>query len=418
MLVLALSLSLQKANSQQKFPENLEHFDSSKALIYTDQLRGGYQQVTSKVSRDAIPEDKRSLGMVVTWVETGRYVSKRFEGVNVLEANWIDDNNWRLLYVEGEGLDNLDSIIFNPIDISTFSNGRLQYENFTQALTFTNDIEGFTHQLGYEFVIRVYNNTADTIFDGTVVRGTGSFQNGSIIPTIAKAGNGSLDSLSGVAMATVDIPPNKHGIVTLLGPVNNLDFSSFSDGVEIFVGSNGLITDIPPIPPKWSRRLGQIIYADADSGQIFINPGAPNLTPSPHISGDTSEYNQILALATQDVYVKIPISAMALVEQIGYTRIGDSIRVDVAGFITIAFNSSYIGNNQSDVWRIAVFKNNEAINSVSRSTTSVAVGNSTVIATGECAVGDYISFRMKNESSDRDPTISDMSFEIIFLGQR
>jgi hypothetical protein len=402
------------SQAQMQFPDYIERSDGTKHLIKTDQFQGGYQEVSSKTVRNALPEDKRTLGMIMTWNESGRYISARFEGTNVLDANWTNDANWINIYVEGEGLANLDSIIFNPIDVSTYSPGRLKYENFTHSLTFTNDIPDFTHQLGYEFVIRVYNNTVDTIFDGTVIRGTGSFKNGSIVPTIAKAGNGSQDSLAGVALTTVTIPPNQHGIVTLLGPVNNLDLSAFSDGDEIFVGANGTITNIPPEPPLWNRRLGQVIYAHVDSGQVFVNPSSPNLSPAPHIAGDTARYNQAIVL-TQNVFSYIPISSTAIEDQIGYTLMGDSIQVDIAGHVSIFFNMSYIGNNQSDTWRIGIFKNGIEVNSVSRSTASVSVGNSTCIASPQCAVGDYISFKMTNESATRNATISDMSFDLIYL---
>ena len=111
----------------------------------------------------------------------------------------------------------------------SYSEGALYYDKDLKALTFYNDLPDFTHQLGYEHVARYYNNTGSTIDDGTLLTPVGQKINGSIIPTVQIAGNGSVDSLKMVAMSTTTTLDGEFGAVTLLGPVNNLDLWAYSD---------------------------------------------------------------------------------------------------------------------------------------------------------------------------------------------
>lgn len=447
MLLLIAAMSIQ---AQVKFPENIEHVDPTKPLVDQEQIKGTHWSVLDKTARNAIDDDKREVGMLVTWIESFNYVTKRFEAVNTLDVNWTDDVNWfgfiteidTITYADTSffslvadtsnfalfadtafiadtalfalKIDPVDSINFNEVDITQYNKGNLRYDSASQSLQFQNDLPDFNHNLGYEHVARYFNNTGTTIENGELLTPFGQKINGVIVPMVKRAGNGSLDSIQMVGMSTTRTLDQNYGVVTLIGPVNGLPISHYSDNDLVYVGNNGQHTNINPEPPELSLLLGKVIYADADSGQIYMFPGTVEFHPLPHISADTSRMSFVLDI-TQNLFEYLPISHTIIEDEQGFEVIGDSVLCEVSGFITIALNLSYIGNAQSDVWRKGMFINGIEKNTVSRSTTSTSVGNSTVIATMQVSAGEYISFKMTNESDDRDPTIVDLSWEIIFL---
>ncbi len=73
-----------------KQPEIQEHYDSSKALIDENQLRGGKITLADTTARDNWPLDKRKIGMFVT-IGTS---TKRYGGADVTNTNWTNANNW------------------------------------------------------------------------------------------------------------------------------------------------------------------------------------------------------------------------------------------------------------------------------------------------------------------------------------
>lgn len=427
------------ARGQVKFPEYIEHNDPTLALVDQEQIRGHHWSVIDKTARNAIPGDKREIGMLVTWIESAKYTTQRFQGANVTDLQWTNDVNWTRFVINSDtivyadtafyalqalnadtsdyvrNLISVDSINFNEVALDNYTQGNLRYDSASQSLQFLNDISDFRHNLGYEFVVRVWNESGGLIPNGTVVNLDTIHMNGQPIPTIRRAGNLGIDSLIPIGVTTVDIPNNSHGIVTLFGEVKGLNTTAFNTRDVLYVGNNGQFTNVSPEPPAFNLAIGFVFYADNDSGSIYIQPQPPTYLPSPHVAADTSRYNTVLPIITQNVFEYLPISDTQLDDNHGFIIAGDSVQVLQRGAYTIALNLSYIGNAQSDVWRKGVFLNGVEKNTVSRSTTSTSVGNSTVIASFFVEAGDWISFRMTNESADRDPTISDLSWEIIFL---
>lgn len=424
---------------QVKFPEYIENADPTKALVDQEQIRGHHWSVIDKTARNAIPSDKREIGMLVTWIESGAYTTQRFKGLGVTDLIWQNDTNWTAIVsaidtiqystfsdtatraLDADTADfvrniiNVDSIVFNGITHEGHTEGEITYDTISHTLQFQNDIVGFNHNLGYEFVARVWNGSGTAINNGTVVTIDTIKMNGQPIPTIMKAGNLAIDSLIPIGVTTVGIADQSYGIVTLFGEVKGLNTSAFNTGDPIYVGNDGQMTNVNPEPPAFSTYLGVCFYADNDSGSVYIQPQPPQYLPSPHISADTSRYNTILTINTLGVFEYLPISQTHIADTHGFYVVGDSVYCEVSGAVTIALNLSYIGNIQSDTWRKGIFLNGVEVNTVSRSTASTSVGNSTVIATVAIEAGDYLSFKMTNESADRDPTISDLSWEIIYL---
>ena len=73
-----------------KIPEEIQNYDSSKALVDEGQIRGGKVTVTDTTARDNIPLDKRKIGMFVTVGTSTKY----YGGTDVTNTNWTNANNW------------------------------------------------------------------------------------------------------------------------------------------------------------------------------------------------------------------------------------------------------------------------------------------------------------------------------------
>lgn len=144
--------------------------------------------------------------------------------------------------------------------------GRLFYDPDDKAMSFYNDIADFTHNLGYELVVRVRNISGATITNGTVVYLSAP---DSGLPTVLPAKADSFATSNAVGMATHDIGDGEEGIVTSQGLVRFLDTSSFSPGDIVYLSeaTAGAITDVAP---PLRTIIGQVIVADNTNGIILV----------------------------------------------------------------------------------------------------------------------------------------------------
>lgn len=504
--MITMLLSIQ-VKAQIKFPDRLEHASSTSYLIDQNQIKGTHWYVNAKSTRNSITYNKRAIGMLVTWVESGSFITGRYEGANTLDANWQNDANWQKIIAESDTLTyaiyadttdysyiaqlaydadtstfawyadttnfsyyadtsqfshyadtsnfalyadtcqyswfsdtsyfsryadtanfvtysdtsnialnaNVDSLYFKKNDGNFHSEGTLIYTAYN-SLTFFNDIIGFSHNLGYELVVRVYNESGSQIDDGTAVTLDTVFKNGIVTPTIKKAGMGSIDSLQPIGLTTVDIPNESYGIVTLFGQVNGLatDGYGVGDASPLWVGNNGALTATKPSPPNYALLIGYIIYADNDSGSIYVKPSPAKLDPEPHFIADTSNISQAVTINTINVYEYLPFSIAQERDNEGFSIVGDSAQVLVAGHYYMFLGMSFGGNPTTEIWRYGMFKNGTPIYTKSRSTSSSATGDVNVYTYRYLEKNDWISFKIRNQSGTGDPTIIDINFAIDF----
>jgi hypothetical protein len=524
-LIVILSIQIQ-SEAQIKFPDNLEHANSSEPLVDQLQIKGTHWTVINKAARDAIPFDKREIGMLVTWIESGAYVTKRYQGVTAVNGNWTNDANWTKLIDETDTLTysiyadttvysyiaqlaydadtstfawyadtsnfafyadtsnysfsadtvnfsyyndssffsdysdtsnfalysdtanyawyadtsnysfyadtsnysfysdtanlalnvNVDSVYFKGIDNENHVPGSLIFHTLTQSLIFHNDILDFNHNLGYELVARVYNESGGQIDNGTVVTLDTIYQNGIPVPTIKRAGKASLDSLIPVGVATVDISDDDYGIITMVGSVSGLNTSTYgiAPGEKIYVGNNGVIQGTKPESPDYSLLIGYMLRVDNDSGSIYVRPEPPKLDPGPHFISDTSNISQSVTINTQDVYEYLPLNLSQTRDNEGFTLTGDSVQVLLSAHYDLTLGMSFQGNPTSEVWRYGIFIDGKPQYTKSRNTTSSSTGDINVISYRYIDAGEWVSWKIKNESGTGDPTIIDMNYQINF----
>lgn len=301
----------------------------------------------------------------------------------------------------------------------SYSEGKLFYQKNTNALTFYNDINGFSHQPGYEFVRRVYNGTASTIPNGRAVRKIGTYKNGEIIASVALAGCSDKDSSYVYGIATVDIPAGSEGIVTRGGDVRNLNNPGLNDTIG-YLGFAGEIIDTSPEAPNFSVKLCDIIYSDNDSGQVDVNISDPIYYPNPSFDAYFEDSLITITNPGTGVYAKITNALNnALIQDIniGYTFQGDSVSPKQDGKYTVLIAPSFKGDAaQNDLWRIGLFVDNVKYRSISRTSSSTNHGGVPFPVTLDLTAGQWLSFRISNESDGtRDAVLVDLFISITYI---
>lgn len=113
-----------------KFPGSLEHNNTAYPIAETNNIKGGYTVVTDITERNAIPEAKRDLGMLV--LLTGTNIMYRYKGIDVTDTNWTSGSNW--LKNEGAGVSvyNQDTFIISSGSYKNISNyGELETTGYS-----------------------------------------------------------------------------------------------------------------------------------------------------------------------------------------------------------------------------------------------------------------------------------------------
>jgi hypothetical protein len=95
-LILAAMLPIM-AQAQKLVPERIRNNDPDLAAVYSDDVAGGWHQVADLAARNALPADKRRVGMSVTYFDGLKYISERFVGTNTLDIEWTNNANWQEL---------------------------------------------------------------------------------------------------------------------------------------------------------------------------------------------------------------------------------------------------------------------------------------------------------------------------------
>lgn len=119
-----------------KYPDVLEHNNSTKALLDDAQLRGSAVVVADKTARNAIGEDKRKTGQLVSYDDTG-WTTQRYDGATLDDTAWTNDTNWSSIGGGNpfdQSLNTTDSVTFSDITSpSLLTSGSIisfDYSNF------------------------------------------------------------------------------------------------------------------------------------------------------------------------------------------------------------------------------------------------------------------------------------------------
>lgn len=223
--------------------------------------------------------------------------------------------------------------------------------------------DGTTLQVGLENYVRVYNDTANTFAQGTVVHFAGFYEPPDIFteehaPTIAKyVSNNSIPPLYVIGVLTEDIDPNNYGRATTFGKVRQLDTTgaavgeTWEDGDLLWAHPTipGALTKVQPTAPNLAVSIAACIHAHNVNGQLLVRPA---IFPSLHYGSFFDSTNQTAALANTAYAVKFNTTGIGC----SHIRVSASnsanIICDNQGLYNFDFQLQVISTNssRSNLW--------------------------------------------------------------------
>ena len=236
-------------------------------------------------------EARASDDSTLFYVDSGGYISTPSSGVATWNASQLkgyavsgnvpvtgqvltwNGTSWYAADVTAATALTLNSLSFNPLNSDpTAVEGRIWYDNDNHTLAYFNDsLSNNPIHIGQENVIRVYNSTGGTILKGQIVYINGAH---SKTPTIDLAIANINYAKTAVGVAAYNISNGSYGYVITQGIVNDLNTNSFGDGDPIYLSPtiSGAYTNIVPITPNYTVKIGNILNSHPTQGAIFICP--------------------------------------------------------------------------------------------------------------------------------------------------
>jgi hypothetical protein len=163
-------------------------------------------------------------------------------------------------------------------DLPAYKDGRLFYDADNGAVSFYNEEADISLQIGQEFYIKVQNNSASPIPDGTPVQIVGAAgDNVLVAPAVAEDHSVNTPYENHIiGLATHEIAGSGQGYVTTQGVVRGIDTSDFSAGDILYLqtGSAGFRNTPPPFPYD-TVQVGFVQRVQSQNGEIYVKPSEP-----------------------------------------------------------------------------------------------------------------------------------------------
>ena len=174
--------------------------------------RGGLMSVANAAARDALPADRKTVGMLVYVQSESAYYR-----LSALPSTW--------------------DVLALPAS---------------------------------QVVTTVRNSTGVTIPKGSVVRVSGATGNR---PNVVLAQANTYAGAEAIGLVAQDIPNNSDGTVTEIGVVESLNTSAFSVGDIIYLSPTvaGGLTNVEPSKPNWQVQIGVVTWSNPANGRILVN---------------------------------------------------------------------------------------------------------------------------------------------------
>lgn len=167
----------------------------------------------------------------------------------------------------------IDYVDFNTgiAPIPAFKTGRLHYNPTTFDIEYDTDIPNVSVQYGQQTVVKVKNENVQTINKGKLVRIVGGVGANPLIRTASWEDDFNSANTLGMVMETV--APNGFTYVLLNGIITDISLpaTTYAAGDILYLSSSGDYTNIKPITPKHTVRLGEVVRAQTNTGVAFVN---------------------------------------------------------------------------------------------------------------------------------------------------
>ena len=255
------------------------HPSTMKGIIYTtaDGATSGYFESRVDANQAAITSndaDIAYLSGIAVYGSGHTLQTVTDNGASTTNAVTITNNN----ITASSGLfDSLDMTPLGNGDQPAYQEGVVFYDSENHTLTLYNDEPDIALQIGQEQYIRVRNNTATTIGNGTAVLINGV--HGNAAPTISGAIATSEATSQVIGLATHSIEPDTFGYVTTYGVVRDVDTSVFSAGDELYLSATqiGSGVNTSPVLPNFKTTIGHVIRSHPSNGSILVQVGNAKL---------------------------------------------------------------------------------------------------------------------------------------------
>lgn len=119
-------------------------------------------------------------------------------------------------------------------------------------------------------VERVRNSTGATLTKGTAVYISGATGQ---LPTVSKAlATSDATSAQTLGLITTDLNNNSNGYVTIIGLVDDLDTSAYTDGVQLYLSPTtaGTLTATKPYAPQHLVYVAVVAHAHPVHGKLIV----------------------------------------------------------------------------------------------------------------------------------------------------
>ena len=119
-------------------------------------------------------------------------------------------------------------------------------------------------------VCQVRNATGATLTKGTAVYISGATGQ---IPTVTKAqASSDASSAQTLGLMTADLANNSNGYVTIIGLINDVDTSAYTDGAQLYLSGTtaGALTDTKTYAPTHLVYVAVVEYSHAIHGKLFV----------------------------------------------------------------------------------------------------------------------------------------------------
>lgn len=150
---------------------------------------------------------------------------------------------------------------------------------------------------------QVRNTTGATLAKGTVVYISGATGQ---IATVSKAlASGDATSAQTLGMITADLPNNTNGYVTIVGLLENIDTSAYSNGAQLYLSGtvDGAVTATKPSAPIHLVYVAVVEYSHPTQGKLFVKvqngyelEELHDVAISSPVTGQTIVYNSSTSL--------------------------------------------------------------------------------------------------------------------------
>ncbi len=345
-----------------KYPDILEHNNSTKALLDDSQLRGAAIAVADATARNTISEDKRKQGMIVTYVSGSDMITKRYTNSNIGDTAWTTEANWELIGASGGSGNPFDQDL-NTTNTPTFVSTTLTGSGVTNGYKLGSNTEVFETggALGLKNASSAWYVTTDAFSAASGLKPAlldeiTTSTNPSIVPNYGDKTTGiGGDGASSVCLIAGGVEAIKvnNSLTRIKATAIALGLNDSTPYIEI--SNNSMQTAVPAVFAQVITLTSDPTVTTPVQGMLRNNAGTPefysgsswlNLSSSPQspitssiVAGavdlDLSASKHFIINLTENITINNPTNAT-----VGETLILE-IRQDVTAGRTVAWGNNY-----------------------------------------------------------------------------